>query len=296
VIGVYDSGLGGLTVVAALRRAGISDEVVYFADQAHVPYGDKSDAELQSLLRDNLAWLAARGVDVVAMGCNTSCAVASRVGWPEHRFVHPIQDLIGNGARAFAAAPYRRVAVIATAATVRSGAYARAIREIAPDVEVTEIAAPEFVPLVESGRAETDEAHGAVARTVAQLPPGTEAIVYGCTHYPLLDAHFAALVPHLTRIDPAEQQAAAVLALPLPLGTSRTTYVTNGDPVLFEQNVRRWTGDTTGIVTGLIATGFEGGGRPAGAQTRAGDARVFASVRKRYCLKIRSRLPGSANF
>ena len=81
-IGVYDSGLGGLTVLSALRAAGIAEDVIYFADQAHVPYGDKTDDELRILLRDNLAWLESRGVAIVAMGCNTSCAVARRTGWP----------------------------------------------------------------------------------------------------------------------------------------------------------------------------------------------------------------------
>jgi len=82
VIGVYDSGLGGLTVLAALRAAGITADAVYFADQAHVPYGDKSDAELHALLAANLTWLRDHGADAVVMGCNTSCAVASRAGWP----------------------------------------------------------------------------------------------------------------------------------------------------------------------------------------------------------------------
>lgn len=253
-IGVYDSGLGGLTVLAALRAAGISEDVIYFADQAHVPYGDKSDDELRILLRDNLAWLEAHGVEIVAMGCNTSCAVASRTGWPPTR-IGAIEDLIANGARAFAGAPYRTVAVVATAATVRSGAYGNAIRAIAPATVVVEIAAPDLVPLVEAGAADAPRTRAAVAAVVAQFPPAVEALVYGCTHYPLLDAHFAALAPAVARIDPAREQARAVLARGVRTGSSGVTrYVTNGDPVAFEANVRRWTGDHTGAVSGLVAT------------------------------------------
>jgi glutamate racemase len=248
VIGVYDSGLGGLTVLAALRTAGVDDEVVYFADQAHVPYGDKSDAELHALLASNLAWLRERGADVVVMGCNTSCAVAARLGWPDVRFALPIVDLIQSGARALATAPFRRVAVIATAATVRSGAYARAIGAVAPGIETFAIAAPALVPIVEAGEADGTAARAAVAALVATLPPDLDAIVYGCTHYPLLDAHFAALLPGTARIDPALEQARAVRALPLPPGSARTTYVTNGDVIAFERNVRRWTGDRRGSV------------------------------------------------
>lgn len=254
MIGVYDSGLGGLTVLAALRAAGITDNVVYFADQAHVPYGERTDDDLHGLLTANLAWLQAYGVDVVVMGCNTSCAVASRLGWPATQFRLPVQDLIVNAGRAFAGSAYRRVAVVATPATVRSGAYARAITAHAPQVEVVEVAAPALVPLVEAGDAESARAREAVTGVVAQLPARVDAIVYGCTHYPLLDAHFAAALPHTARIDPARQQALAVTALDLPRGDGTTCYVTNGDVARFERNVRKWTRDGTGRVAALTAT------------------------------------------
>jgi len=251
VIGVYDSGLGGLTVLAALRAAAIEDDVVYFADQAHVPYGERTDAELQRLLTANLTWLEAHGADLVVMGCNTSCAVASRLGWPALRFRWPIQDLIVNCAGAFANTAYRRVAVVATPATVRSHAYARAIAAVAPHVEVVEIAAPLLVPLVEAGESESQRGRAAVRDVVAEFPSDVDAVVYGCTHYPLLDAHFAAELPGAARIDPAREQARAVRALGRRPGNATTLYVTNGDVALFERNVRHWTGDLTGIVTGL---------------------------------------------
>ena len=253
MIGVYDSGLGGLTVLAALRAAAIDDDVVYFADQAHVPYGERTDADLHGLLTTNLAWLEAHGVDVVAMGCNTSCAIASRLGWPVTNFPLPIQDLIVNGAGAFTNSTFRRVAVVATPATVRSHAYANAIAGVAPHLDVLEIAAPLLVPLVEAGESEGERARAAVRDVVAEFPPGVDAIVYGCTHYPLLDAHFAAALPAAARIDPAREQARAVLALNRPRGTGSTLYVTNGDVASFERNVRHWTGDRAGRVTGLVA-------------------------------------------
>jgi glutamate racemase len=252
VIGVYDSGLGGLTVLAALRTAGITADAVYFADQAHVPYGDKTDAELHALLAANLAWLRDRGAGAVVMGCNTSCAVAARLGWPDVAVPHGIADLIVNGAQAFAGSTYARVAVIATVATVRSGAYGNAIRAIAPHVDVLEVAAPALVPLVEAGASESDDARAAVDAVVAGLPADIDAIVYGCTHYPLLDAHFARALPQAARIDPAVQQARAVARLGLASGTSRTAYVTNGDVAAFEANVRRWTGDTSGSINALV--------------------------------------------
>jgi glutamate racemase len=256
VLGLYDSGLGGLTVLAALRRAGVTQDVVYFADQAHVPYGDKTEADIYGYLRDNLAVLAEQRVDAVVTACNTSCAIAQRFGWPDTAF--PVLDLIAIAGRAFAGTPHRRIAVVATAATVRSGAYARAIRAAAPQADVHEVAAPELVPIVERGEADTDTARGAVARIVAQLPGDVDAVVYGCTHYPLLDRWFAAALDRrVERIDPAAAQAAATAALVaargLPAGTSAAAYYTNGDAVAFEAGVRRWTGDRTGRVAALVA-------------------------------------------
>jgi glutamate racemase len=253
VIGVYDSGLGGLTVLAALRAAGIDADVVYFADQAHVPYGERTDADLHGLLTANLAWLEAHGADLIVMGCNTSCAVASRLGWPPGLRL-PVEDLIVNGARAFAGTHYRRVAVVATPATVRSHAYANAIAAVAPELDVVEIAAPALVPLVEAGASATARAREAVRDVVALFPPGVDALVYGCTHYPLLDAHFAELAPAAARFDPAREQARAVSARDLPPGTNTTLYVTNGDVIAFEDNVRTWTGDLTGRVTALAGS------------------------------------------
>jgi glutamate racemase len=256
VLGIYDSGLGGLTVLAALRRAGVTQDVVYFADQAHNPYGDKTEAEIHGYLRDNLAILAEQRVEAVVTACNTSCAVAEKLGWPEAPV--PVVDIIASAGRSLASTPHRRIAVIATAATVRAGAYGRAIRSAAPHVTVTEIAAPELVPIVERGESDAPVARDAVNAIVAQLPAHTDAIVYGCTHYPLLDGWFAAaLDPRIERIDPAAAQAAEALKLVaarrLPPGTSTTSYYTNGDPTAFEAAVRRWTGDTTGRVTGLAA-------------------------------------------
>ena len=153
MLGLYDSGLGGLTVLAALRAAGITQDVVYFADQAHVPYGERTEPELHGYLRDNLALLGEQHVDAVVMACNTSCAVAQRLGWPAVPF--PILDLIETAGRSFAGTPHRRIAVVATPATVRAGAYGRAIRAAAPHAEVFEIGAPAEPPPIPSGP--TDE-------------------------------------------------------------------------------------------------------------------------------------------
>lgn len=256
MIGLYDSGLGGLTVLRALRAVGIDQDIVYFADQAHVPYGDRTDAQILGYLTENLVLLGGMDVAAIVTACNTTCAIAQRGGWPASAF--PVLDLIATAGTAFAGTPLQKIGVVATAATVRSGAYGRAIRGAAPHVDVVELAAPALVPLVEGGAAESDAAREAVAAVVAALPDDLDAVVYGCTHYPLLDGWFAgALGERVARIDPAVAQAAAtaqlIARLDLPPGGGTTAYYTNGDPVAFEAAVRRWTGDHTGRVAGLIA-------------------------------------------
>ena len=256
MLGLYDSGLGGLTVLAALRRAGVAADIVYFADQAHVPYGDRTDADLYRLLSENFAVLDAQGVDAVVMACNTTCAVAARRGgFPPTR--GPVLDLIRNAADALRAAPYTRIAVLATVATVRSGAYRHAIARAAPHVDVVEIAAPALVPLVEAGRAGSRAAGDAVRTVCAMLPGGVDAVLYGCTHYPLLDEHFAAaLGPAVARIDPAIAQATATVALlaqAVPREHGTTRYLTNGDIAAFEDHVRRWTGEGSGTFASVAA-------------------------------------------
>jgi len=229
------------------------EDLVYLADQAHVPYGDRSEDDLAGLLAGNVAFLEAAGVDAIVMGCNTSCAVAARRGWPPASV--PILDLIEAAAdEVVARTPARRIGVIATTATARSGAYGAAIRKRAPRAAVYELAAPALVPLVEAGESETERGRAAVLDVVAEFPAGVDALVYGCTHYPLLDQHFAAALPDVARIDPAREQARAVLALNLPPANGTTLYVTNGDVALFEQNIRHWTGDQTGRVTGLATS------------------------------------------
>ncbi len=256
-LGLYDSGVGGLTVLHALRAAGITTEVVYFADSAHVPYGDKTDAQIQAFLTDNVRLLESLGVDAIVTACNTSCAVAQTHGWPAAHV--PILDLIEQAGAAFAAAPYRTIGVVATAATVRNGAYGRAIRRALPNATVIEQAAPALVPIVERGDAASPAARDAVSAVVAELPADLDALVYGCTHYPLLDRWFADALPaRVARIDPAQAQAAATAELVARLGIAggdgATSYYTNGDAAAFEAAVRRIGVDPAGRVTALIAS------------------------------------------
>ncbi|GAC1348753.1 MAG: glutamate racemase [Vulcanimicrobiaceae bacterium] len=207
------------------------EDVVYLADQAHVPYGDRSPDDLERLTRDNVAMLEAAGVDAIVMGCNTSCAVAARRGWPPTRV--PILDLIVAAAEDVVGTGARRIGVLATTATASSGAYGAAIRALAADADVWEAGAPALVPLVEAGTLTGPVARAAVADALALFRAPLDTLVLACTHYPLLAAHFAALLPPAVRIvDPAVAQAARAAAFVRSRdnrrGRGRTRFLTTG--------------------------------------------------------------------
>jgi glutamate racemase len=253
VIGLFDSGLGGLTVLARVRERLPSVDAIFFADQANVPYGDRTHAELLELVAANLALLDARNVDAIVTACNTSCAVAERYGWPSSRA--PIVDLIESAAIAVELGGFRRVGVVATAATVGAGSYGRTIRARVGGVDVVEVPAPALVPLVEAGNAESSEARAAVAEVGSHLPLDLDALVLGCTHYPLLEAHFRAVLGESVAIvDPAIVQAdrAAELLGERAAGTGITEYLTSGDEAAFLRKVARFNAplDRLGVTLG----------------------------------------------
>ena len=254
MIGVFDSGVGGLTILRRLRERLPKHDFLYLADQAHVPYGDRDADDLARLMRDNLAFLNAAGVDAVVVGCNTSCGVASQRGWP--RSAAAIVDLIESAAVAVERSGARRVGVLATSATVRTHAYTRAIARRLPDAVVEEVAAPALVPLVEAGIGGT-QALAAVRAACEPFSEGIETLVLACTHFPVLEPEFARVLgSRVPRIDPALAHAEVAEALvrerSFPDGGGRVRYVTTGDPAEFELAVRSLAGETDPDVTGRV--------------------------------------------
>lgn len=255
MIGLFDSGLGGLTVVRRVRERLPYSDLLYFADQAHLPYGDRDPEELYDLLVSNLALLDDCGADAIVMACNTSCAIGQRYGWPSTRA--PVLDIIDSAATGAQRAGYRRIGVVATAATIASGSYGRTLRSAIGGAEVWEVAAPALVPLIEAGHV-GDDARAAVEAVCDGLPRDLDAVVYGCTHYPVLHRHFReALGEKVALLDPAAMQAeraAAVVETREPhLETGSTRYVTSGDPAAFAVNAVHMLGEASPQVEALTA-------------------------------------------
>jgi glutamate racemase len=240
LIGVFDSGLGGLTVLARVRERLPIVDVLYYADQAHVPYGDRTHADLLRLLRANLARFDEFGVDALVMACNTSCAIAERYGWPSSRA--PVIDLIESAAIAVERGGFRRVGIVATAATVGAGSYGRTLRARIKGIDVVEVPAPALVPLVEAGAIEGAEPRAAVIEVCSHLPLDLDALVFGCTHYPVLESHFRVVLGDgVAFVDPAIVQAQRVAELLSDNadGRGETTYITSGDEASFRAGVAR---------------------------------------------------------
>jgi glutamate racemase len=209
-IGVFDSGVGGLTVVAALRRRLPWESILYLGDTARLPYGSKSPATVTRYTRRNVDFLEQHGVKAVVVACNTASALAL----PELALAVPVWGVIEPGAERAAAASAGRVGVIATEATVRSDAYPRALRRLRPELEISSRACPLFVPLVEEGWHDDPITEQVASRYLAPLlAGGIDTLVLGCTHYPLLAPVLARVAgPDVRLVDSAEAVAEAVAA------------------------------------------------------------------------------------
>ncbi|MBV8150825.1 MAG: glutamate racemase [Candidatus Eremiobacteraeota bacterium] len=255
MLGIFDSGLGGFSVLRPLRVLLPAHDILYFADQAHVPYGDRTPDELATFLRANLDFLNEAGAEAIVVACNTSSAIAAQRGWPES--AAPIVDLISSAAQAVAASGARRIGVLATTATARSGAYGAAIRKLAADAHVEELGAPALVPLVEAGALAGRGTRAAVAEACAPFSRDLEALVYGCSHYPALDVHFAEVLgASVSRIDPApihaEVAARLVADRQIAGGRGHTRFVTSGDPLALIRSIRAMLGETSPHVDSLV--------------------------------------------
>lgn len=208
-IGVFDSGVGGLTVLREIMAYLPAESLLYFGDTARVPYGNRSQSELLRFVREIIAWMQGKGVKMVVMACNTSSALALETVRAE--FDLPILGIILPGARA-AAKVGQRIGVISTVATANSNAYKQAILEASPTAKVWQVGCPDFVPLIEKNRID-DPYTRAVATDYLKplMAANIDTLVYGCTHYPHLAPLMEQILPPSIRvINPASSLVSAM--------------------------------------------------------------------------------------
>lgn len=212
-IGIFDSGVGGLTVLHALRDAMPDESFLYLGDTARVPYGTRSPATVERYARQAADLLVGRGVKALVIACNTASAVALpalRSAWPELL----VEGVIEPGAEAaLASTQQRRIGVIATEGTARGAAYARAVHAVDPEVDVETRACALLVALAEEGWVDGPVVDATLQRYLGDWMDGRDVLVLGCTHFPVLrDAIEAALPPGVTIVDSAITTARRVRA------------------------------------------------------------------------------------
>lgn len=213
-IGVFDSGIGGLTVAAALRRELPAESILYIGDTARVPYGGKSQPTIQRYALEIGAYLAAQGAKCLVVACNTASALALEA--LRTRLPIPVLGVVEPGARAAVeTAGQKPIAVLGTRSTIASGAYERAIHCLQPQANILSIACPLLVPLIEEGLFDDPLMDMALARYLAPLREfQPKAIVLGCTHYPLAAAAISrAAPPQAVLVDSAHHCALATRQL-----------------------------------------------------------------------------------
>lgn len=207
LIGLFDSGVGGLSILKQLVEvsSGIPEagyQFIYLGDNARCPYGDRTSAEISSYVQQIMSWLVDRGVKRIVMACNTSAAVSSELARQAVNL--PVHDLISATAP-YAAGRFNKIGVVATSTTCRSQAFSKAIKALNAKAQVIEIPCPDLVPLVENGLLDGQEAISAVSKYTTVLnEAGVDALIFGCTHFPFLSKVFRSLMhDHVVFIDPA---------------------------------------------------------------------------------------------
>jgi glutamate racemase len=257
-IGVFDSGVGGLTVLAEMHRRLPEETTIYLGDNARTPYGPRPADEVRRFTLEAIEWLAAQDVKLLVLACNT--ATARALDLVRERSEVPVVGVVRPGAVAAAASTRRRqVGVIATAGTVESGAYVDAIVEADSKIHVTQRACPELVPMVEAGITDGRRAESvlrAYLEPMLESQPELDTLLLGCTHYPLLRGPIERIVgERVAVVDSAFTTALAVEDLLDALGARspadsapRHRVATTGEVGAFVTVAERVFGDRLPVV------------------------------------------------
>ena len=249
-IGLFDSGIGGLTVLQQIIETLLKENTIYLGDTARSPYGTKSVETVLRYSFENADFLIEKGVKLVVAACNTSTAVA--LDALKENLPVPVVGVIEPGARgALKKTRNKRIGVIGTEATIQSGAYTRALKTLDPDVEVYSRACPLFVPLVEEGWLDNEVVEMTVESYLASLKrSGLDTLILGCTHYPLLKKAIGRFLGKGVRlVDSAQETAKEVLrvlkerSLEREKGRGSASFFVTDVPDSFIKVGRRFLGD-----------------------------------------------------
>ncbi|WP_321366698.1 glutamate racemase [uncultured Desulfuromusa sp.] len=253
-IGVFDSGVGGLTVFKEIARLLPRENLVYLGDTARVPYGTKSVETVQRYALEAAQFLIDQGVKLLVVACNTASAVALPL--LRQHFQLPVIGVIEPGARRAADSRNRRIGVIGTEGTINSQRYPEAIHALIPDAQISSVACPLFVPLAEEGWAEHEIARLTALEYLQPLmAESIDTLVLGCTHYPLLSntlrrvlGDTVSLVDSATETAKTVQQLIHQYDLENPRAGGQHTFFVTDVPTRFERVGRAFLGKSLGQI------------------------------------------------
>ena len=252
MIGVFDSGLGGLTAVKEIRRLLPEEDLVYFGDTGRVPYGTRSRQTIVQYAQQDVAFLQSKGVDAILVACGTVSTTALSILQKQSKI--PVVGVVEPACRAaLEQTKSGAIAVIGTTATIRSGAFPAHLKDMRPDVRVYEQACPLFVPLVENGVIDKDDpiARLTVERYLSRFKESdVDTMILGCTHYPILADVIADILPGITLINTGYEAAKALCEGRTANETGNVRYYVSDDPEMFMASASRFLGkDITGQVS-----------------------------------------------
>ena len=253
-IGVFDSGLGGLTGLRQLRRLAPGIDLIYFGDTARVPYGTREVEELRGFARQNVEFLRSQGAQRVLIACGTISSILTPSDWAALPL--PCQGVVqAASAAALTASRNGRIGILATPATIRSGSYVRCMTAVRPELMTIPVPCPAFVPLIESGRTDSTELLAAAREYLAPIrEAGCDTVILGCTHYPLIAPLLQRELGSGFALIDSAGEAARLLVRDLPSqndGRSGSVRIfVSGDAAEFHDNAVRLLGqDLPGKVT-----------------------------------------------
>lgn len=251
-IGIFDSGGGGITVMKEVMQQLPQEKLYYFADTKHLPYGPRRKEEVRVFAEEIISFLLHHPIKAIVIACNTATASVS-LPYLRERFDIPIIGVIEPGARAAIKASLNgRVGVIGTQGTIASGAYEQALKQINPQLEVYNLACPDFVPIVEKGLRHTKLAKETVRLSLEPIQQvGLDALILGCTHYPLLaDPISKVLGDHVTLVNSAEETVSELRAvlqreqLLSVTGQSEQRFFCSGEAEILSVIAKEWLDQT----------------------------------------------------
>ena len=247
MIGIFDSGLGGLTAVKEILTLSTGEELIYFGDTGRVPYGNRSSATITKYACQDAAFLLSKKVDAIVIACGTVSTTS--IEHLKATLPIPVIGVVEPSAEAAVKATKNgRIAVIGTAATIRSGAFEKSIKDLSPEAEVITQACPLFVPLVENGFISDDceITRLTVEHYLAGIKEsGADTLILGCTHYPIIAGIISKALPGVTLINSgaeAAKKALTVLGKKESSGNGSVSYYVSDDPSMFISNATLFLG------------------------------------------------------